>query len=308
MNNQINPQPDNPINPVDQTPYSPPPSPDPIQPPITPPIEGSKPNRLVLILSILFIIALAAAGFFGFKYYQSNQEPAATEQPTPSPSEVLTKEDTPDPTANWKTYIDPTHNFTLKYPPNYSVSGELASSLQAWQAGKGISITDPNNLANPLIFIEAVFDGYGPFFPTGNLEASIVNDQLNITLTKLTDQDYQQLATNGNIIEGTELFMSEIIEHDGVPFQFRISHSDKSNTILEQELLQILSTIQFIESTETVMGIQTNTCCSCPTKIPVSQLGTDGWVKYEPGKNYITELPEACNKAACAPCPPPTEN
>jgi len=53
-----------------------------------------------------------------------------------------------------------------------------------------------------------------------------------------------------------------------------------------------------------VLGIQTNTCCSCPTKVPRSLIGTDGWVIYERGKNYSKYLPEECNLVACAPCPP----
>jgi len=53
-----------------------------------------------------------------------------------------------------------------------------------------------------------------------------------------------------------------------------------------------------------VLGIQINTCCSCPTKVPRSLIGTDGWVIYERGKNYSKYLPEECNRADCQPCPP----
>ena len=53
-----------------------------------------------------------------------------------------------------------------------------------------------------------------------------------------------------------------------------------------------------------VLGLQINTCCSCPTKIPLSLIGTDGWVVYEKGKNYSEHLPEECNEVICQPCPP----
>lgn len=53
-----------------------------------------------------------------------------------------------------------------------------------------------------------------------------------------------------------------------------------------------------------VFGIQINTCCSCPTKIDKSLIGTDGWVLYEEGKNYSSLLPDECKGADCAPCPP----
>ena len=51
-----------------------------------------------------------------------------------------------------------------------------------------------------------------------------------------------------------------------------------------------------------VLGIQTTICCPCPTKIPRSLIGTDGWVFYEKGKNYSQLLPE-CD-LLCQPCPP----
>ncbi|MEK7527483.1 MAG: hypothetical protein AAB574_00495 [Patescibacteria group bacterium] len=55
---------------------------------------------------------------------------------------------------------------------------------------------------------------------------------------------------------------------------------------------------------EEVLGIQINTCCSCPTRISSSLIGTDGWVIYEKGKNYSQFLPEKCKPTVCQPCPP----
>ncbi len=53
-----------------------------------------------------------------------------------------------------------------------------------------------------------------------------------------------------------------------------------------------------------VVGIQTNTCCSCPTVISSSEIGSDGWILYETDKNYSSLLPDECKRADCAPCPP----
>ncbi|MFH0979673.1 MAG: hypothetical protein V1803_01865 [Candidatus Roizmanbacteria bacterium] len=63
-----------------------------------------------------------------------------------------------------------------------------------------------------------------------------------------------------------------------------------------------------IISTNEILGIQINTCCSCPTKINKLLVGTDGWVIYEMGKNYSSLLPKYCEGADCAPCPPLTDN
>jgi|SRR3990167_175881 len=62
-----------------------------------------------------------------------------------------------------------------------------------------------------------------------------------------------------------------------------------------------------IDQDKEVLGIQINTCCSCPTKINNSTIGTDGWVLYEQGKDYYEFLPAICKDAragVCAPCPP----
>jgi hypothetical protein len=51
------------------------------------------------------------------------------------------------------------------------------------------------------------------------------------------------------------------------------------------------------------LAININTCCSCPTKIRKSLIGTTGWVAYEPGKYYPTPSTKSCKNAECAPCP-----
>lgn len=53
---------------------------------------------------------------------------------------------------------------------------------------------------------------------------------------------------------------------------------------------------------KTVVGIQTTKCCGCPTSVPKSQIGKDGWVLYEKGKDYTKELPSTCQQVACQPC------
>lgn len=63
------------------------------------------------------------------------------------------------------------------------------------------------------------------------------------------------------------------------------------------------ATISPVETGNKVMGIQINTCCSCPTIIDSSKIGTDAWVLYEMGKNYSNQLPKMCETVDCAPCP-----
>mgnify|MGYP001614368891 FL=1 len=81
-------------------------------------------------------------------------------------------------------------------------------------------------------------------------------------------------------------------------FYFQILKLSKE---LVQVQVQVLPTPTPTAENE-VFGIQVNTCCSCPTKIDKSLIGTDGWVVYEKGKNYSQLLPE-CD-LLCQPCPP----
>lgn len=60
-----------------------------------------------------------------------------------------------------------------------------------------------------------------------------------------------------------------------------------------------------VNQNDQTLGIQINTCCSCPTKVRKSLIGTDGWVIYEKDRDYSGLRPtDYCKKAICAPCPP----
>jgi len=98
-----------------------------------------------------------------------------------------------------------------------------------------------------------------------------------------------------------------VVNNDNI---YHIEFSEKlekgNETSLHQQQLfdQILSTFKF---TDTVLGIQLTQCCSCPTMIDTSQIGKNGWVVYEQGKDYTAQRPNLCsqpNIGACAPCPP----
>jgi hypothetical protein len=60
-----------------------------------------------------------------------------------------------------------------------------------------------------------------------------------------------------------------------------------------------------VNQNDQTLGIQINTCCSCPMKIRKSLIGTDGWMVYEKGKDYSSLRPaNNCNNAVCAHCQP----
>ncbi len=229
----------------------------PVRPqPTPPPPVPAKTNikRLTIVAVLIFLLMAGGLVYLGYQNYQLQQklnqlleQQANQGQSVSTPTETLTSP-TPDPTINWKTYTDSTHNFTMKYPSNYVISGKLANSLETWKAGQGIVIINSNDPAKPRIFIETVYDGYGPFFETGSVNAKFTGNQLMVSgITKKTEAEYASMIEQGYISSGQELFISPIITHKNVPFWFHLSHQDRGNANLENELIQILSTLKFLD-------------------------------------------------------------
>lgn len=103
-------------------------------PPITPPTPQPSPPEnlpvspikkisklLITTLVLLFLATTGAAGYFVYQNYQLKQAP----QPQPSllPIATTSPAPTPNPTANWETYINEKYRYTIKYPPTLFVQG-----------------------------------------------------------------------------------------------------------------------------------------------------------------------------------------
>lgn len=88
-------------------------------PPATPPVSSHKSKLLLLLLGVV-VVLLAAFG--GIYFLNTNR---ASQTPTPTPVVAKpTMTPTPDPTVGWKTYADPIHNYSLKYPPTATFEDE----------------------------------------------------------------------------------------------------------------------------------------------------------------------------------------
>lgn len=207
-------------------------------------------------------------------------------------------------TTDWKTYRNEEYGFEIKYPPDWykeeiniphseddysfylkpnepSVNRDIflivqiLRNRQAQNLYSGIK-RNPNTLIKTIGNYN--FYTYGPFSIDGMIEWNYHTGDENL------------IARFGLGI-GTRNDPPPLPEAKEVEKEF-------------QDFEQILSTFKFLdeEDEESVIGIQTNRCCPCPQRIPNSQLGKDGWVIYEEGKNYYT-----CPNVMCFPCPPPTE-
>jgi hypothetical protein len=141
------------------------------------PPQPAKNNKLLLIgLSVISIISISLAGFFGYKYYQTDM--VVTPSPTPAPivmeknpttpppakremeQEILVQSPTPtvDPTENWETYNHKTVGYSIKYPNDVEIKEREASLIHFLKLGPtqrpetelfdGLSISiDPREIA-----------------------------------------------------------------------------------------------------------------------------------------------------------------
>ena len=81
-----------------------------------------KKSPLIFILSALLVLAIGTAAYFSL---QSRQSPPVA-QPHPTASAIASA--SADPTADWQTYTDKTHNFTLQYQPDDNLKQVLCPS------------------------------------------------------------------------------------------------------------------------------------------------------------------------------------
>lgn len=108
-----------PVNPVIQTPVSPP-----TPPPV---VKASKFSVKAIVSTIIFLL-LAGGAAAGYIY----REPlmSLVSKPTPTPAPIVTITPTPDQTADWKTYKG--DGFSFKYPSDFSLELSPESSDLKW--------------------------------------------------------------------------------------------------------------------------------------------------------------------------------
>lgn len=92
---------------------------------------------MILLLGDLALIFAAGMGYFYWQTQQLKQYPAPTIQhPQPKPPTQ-----SPDLTANWKTYLNNDYNFSLKYPPEAEFNTtpstkDNPSTFEVWYMGE----------------------------------------------------------------------------------------------------------------------------------------------------------------------------
>lgn len=99
------------------------------QPPLPP-----QPSHLILLIAGLALFLGGLGGGFVLSQYLASPKPKT--EPIAQIVEIPTQTSipTPDPTANWKTYVHPTLNYSFSYPENLQIKtydGKVSVEIDA---------------------------------------------------------------------------------------------------------------------------------------------------------------------------------
>lgn len=98
-----------------------------------PPPPPTKDNKwLIIMLSIVSLVAIAVAVFFGYQYFQEKQ----IVEYSPEPNLVVIGDEIPTPaidfTKDWETYVDNIYKFSFKYPKNWTLRDSGTEFIDDW--------------------------------------------------------------------------------------------------------------------------------------------------------------------------------
>ncbi len=144
-----------------------------------------------LIISLI-VVVLAAAGFFGWNYLYNNK-PVVAPAVTPTISTKVTKSITPSitptatssiSTADWKTYTSKDLGLSFKYPTNWFVGEQQASSGKNVIIPDMIQISDSQQQINFLLKENSV--GTSPDFRVSGR----ITRETDLAMFGKTEQDF----------------------------------------------------------------------------------------------------------------------
>lgn len=168
---------------------------------------------------ILVLVIIGVAGYFGYKYVK----PIIPQAPHATPLVFTISSPTPDPTANWKKYVDTKNQFSFKYPVSVSIT----------TADQGVKISGLGK--DVLLTVESA--------KTHNFFSSKI-----AKTTKFGDNNWSYLTGNDKYCDGGEC--------GTISDAFQITHLDNRYTFVLGSLGypnttfdQILSTFKFTNPT-----------------------------------------------------------
>lgn len=205
--------------------------------------------------------------------------------------------------SGWKTYSS--GSFTFRYPDDWTV-GEPVVLGSGWEAEFNYNSGKPFYIREIINYNQTTGSPYASLdeFIGDNSGADSVEDYV------LDGKPARFMYSNGEA--GHVIPFDEIVaftpdaKYVLVLYYQPDIYDEKAGTFNG-----ILTSFKFAGSSEGVLAIRLNACCSCPGIVPNSIIGSDGWVTYEeytdPQGRYASYTPRGCQEAACSPCPPEPE-
>lgn len=220
--------------------------------PVQPELEKKEvpiPKRrspFIFILFLLFLIALAGAGYYGFMYYKEVSKPSPT--PTTEPTPVATT----DPTADWKIYINPSWKISFKYPQTWTdLKLEGSESYVSKDSSNIINLT----INKGIYYNDKPLDPYSSAF-SASIGQKVGEENEKIKIADLEIDGRDAVVVSMDYLQSTQEPPSYsyiyIIKDNNSLFilNFWSQDGDKSKTnIMDQKETfdQILSTFKFID-------------------------------------------------------------
>ncbi|MBU0974573.1 hypothetical protein KKD03_02625 [Patescibacteria group bacterium] len=221
------------------------------------PPQPVKNNKLLLIaLSLVSLVSISLAGFFGYKYYQIDKVvvPPPTpvqviidqKAPTPTITTIIMEEKVPiptlDPTEGWETYANTIHNISFKYPSSWEVEEKIGEKENDQVFNTSVRLTKNDALIYLLLNVDGI----------GGQPRKYSGEQYNLDGHDLykffTYEDYNDMKKVGisNSLTTLGFFMI-----DDITYHLSLSYPNNTNKIEESNLLsefdEILSTFKFTD-------------------------------------------------------------
>jgi len=221
------------------------------------PVSTPPTNRslLIILFSFFILILLASTGFLYYQNQQLKKQLAGYQtQPTPSP--------TFDPTADWKTYTNHTHNISFRYSPSWNLTENVGQVEDNKTYNTKVGLSKGNALITMYLNLNGIggipqtYEGKSFILDGHNLyQFNKVNSYNNTKEVGVSDS----LTTLG-VFKINDITYSIIIAY--------LADYEKSNEEnLLREFDQILSTFKFMDQS----GAEGKFCGGIAANLPENQ-------------------------------------
>lgn len=237
-----------------EIPAIPTPPPQPVAPPV-PPVFPKKNNLAVILLSVFLLVTLLISGYLFLQVQSLTKQLAQLQvQPTPTPQSTEIPSPTLDPTANWKTFVNTTFKYLLKYPQTWLVSakGNVDPTTFDMPIFESKCNYEKGELCQQ-IYVEATRNSDpADLNPTFVKNDDIVTNTQNLKIDGETAKIFEHFQTNYQGVPGIFRYVI-LTNHAGYRYTILYLESKKGKEFktgsdLENKIIfdQILSTFKFI--------------------------------------------------------------